>query len=75
MVAAAANGVVLPPYTVYKSKHIYPTWIEGIVGAGYNRNSSGWFDLEMFEDWIEIIINKYVIKVSFFYFPLCLIFR
>lgn len=65
MVAAAANGVVLPPYTVYKSKHIYPTWIEGgIVGAGYNRNSSGWFDLEMFEDWFEKILLPYIHRLE-----------
>jgi len=52
MFCVSADGKMLPPYTVYKAKHIYPTWIEGGVdGAGYNRNDSGWFDMSMFEDW------------------------
>jgi len=52
MFCVSADGNILPPYTVYKAKHIYPTWIEGgIQGAGYNRNDSGWFDMPIFEDW------------------------
>ncbi|KAJ8910464.1 hypothetical protein NQ315_003518 [Exocentrus adspersus] len=40
--AAVANGELLSPYTVYKAKHLYPTWTEGgIPGTGHNRNSSG----------------------------------
>lgn len=57
MIAASADGYIFPPYTVYKAKHIYPTWIEGgIPGSGYNRNSSGWFDLIIFEEWWNTII-------------------
>lgn len=60
MMAAAADGTLLPPYTVYKSKHIYPTWTEGgMPGAGYNRNQSGWFDLTMFQDWFLNILLPY----------------
>ncbi|XP_022177641.1 uncharacterized protein LOC111038724 [Myzus persicae] len=52
MFCVSADGKMLPPYTVYKAKHIYPTWIEGgVEGAGYNRNDSGWFDMPIFEDW------------------------
>lgn len=48
----SADGKMLPPYTVYKARHIYPTWIKGgVEGAGYNRNDSGWFDMPIFEDW------------------------
>ncbi|KAJ4443798.1 hypothetical protein ANN_05578 [Periplaneta americana] len=36
MIAAAADGTVLPPYTVYKAKHLYDTWTEG----GTNANST-----------------------------------
>lgn len=65
MFAAAADGTILPPYTVYKSKHLYPSWIEnGVIGAGYNRNISGWFDIEMFEDWFSKIIIPYVRKLQ-----------
>lgn len=63
MIAAAADGTLLPPYTVYKAKHIYPSWTEGGVnGAGYNRNSSGWFDSTMFEDWFSNILLPYFKK-------------
>lgn len=52
MFCVSANGKMLLPYTVYKSKHIYPTWIEGgVEGAGYNLNDSGWLDMPIFEDW------------------------
>lgn len=65
MMAATADGNLLPPYTVYKAKHIYPTWIEGgIPGAGYNRNQSGWFDLTMFQDWFFTILLPYFKKLD-----------
>ncbi|XP_068082137.1 uncharacterized protein [Anabrus simplex] len=65
MIAATAEGVVLPPYVVYKAKYLYPTWIEnGIPGSGYNRNTSGWFDLEIFEDWFEKILLPFARKLN-----------
>lgn len=43
MFCVLADGKMLSLYTVYKAKHIYPTWIEGgVEGASYNRNESGW---------------------------------
>lgn len=52
MFCVSADGKMLPPYTVYKAKHMYPTWVEGgVEGACYNRNDSGWFDMPIFEDW------------------------
>ncbi|XP_046394382.1 uncharacterized protein LOC124162069 [Ischnura elegans] len=52
MIAASASGELLPPYTVYKAVHLYPTWVEGgIEGSRFNRNISGWFDITTFEDW------------------------
>lgn len=65
MIAAAADGSVLPPYTVYRAKHLYDTWTEGgITGAGYNRNQSGWFDLTMFESWFVEIVLPYFRKLD-----------
>lgn len=29
MFCGSATGKVLPPYVVYKAKHLYPTWVEG----------------------------------------------
>jgi len=53
MFCVSADGKMLPPYSVYNSNHIYPTWVKGgVEGAGYNRNYSGWFDIPIFEDWI-----------------------
>lgn len=40
MIAGAADGHVLPPYVC-----------GGPPGCRYNHNSSGWFDLALFEDW------------------------
>lgn len=65
MFAAAADGKILPPYTVYKAKNIYPSWIEnGIAGAGYNRSLSGWFDSLTFKDWFNIILLPYARKLT-----------
>jgi len=63
MMAAAADGEVLPPYVCYKAKHIYPTWIEGgIPGSAYNRTESGWFDMVTFTDWFRVICLPYLKK-------------
>lgn len=52
MFAGAANGIFLPPYVVYKSKNLYPEWLEGgPAGCRYNRSKTGWFDSVIFEDW------------------------
>ncbi|XP_043463100.1 uncharacterized protein LOC122499088 [Leptopilina heterotoma] len=41
MMAVTGDGKMLPPYTVYKAKNLYPTWIEGgVPGARYNRSVS-----------------------------------
>ncbi|KAJ8927298.1 hypothetical protein NQ314_020247 [Rhamnusium bicolor] len=51
MFAGAADGTVLPPYVVYKAKHITQHGLrKNYKGTAYNRNSSGWFDLIMFQD-------------------------
>lgn len=61
MVAAAADGTVLPPYILYKAKYVYPGWMEGgVAGAEYNSNPSGWFDAVIFSDWFRKIILPYV---------------
>ncbi|KAJ8941753.1 hypothetical protein NQ318_001347 [Aromia moschata] len=54
MFAIAADGILLPPYVVYKAKHSYEGWTQGgIEGSRYNRSVSGWFDSELFEDWFK----------------------
>ncbi|XP_018392970.1 PREDICTED: uncharacterized protein LOC108772024 [Cyphomyrmex costatus] len=64
MFAATGDGILLPPYTVYKAKNLYPTWVEGgITGARYNRNESGWFDMNIFEDWFMTICLPFLKKL------------
>lgn len=59
--AISASGQLLPPYTVYKATHLYPTWVEGgVEGAFYNRTKSGWFDGPTFEDWFDKIALPYL---------------
>lgn len=56
MFACAADGTLLPPYIVYRAKNLYSTWLEnGPKGTVYNRSKSGWFNLEIFEDWYRTI--------------------
>ncbi|CAG5040667.1 unnamed protein product [Parnassius apollo] len=60
MIAASATGELLPPYVVYKAQNLYDTWTEnGPPGTRYNRSASGWFDANIFEDWIKSIALPY----------------
>jgi hypothetical protein len=52
MFCGNGSGEMLPPYVVYKSEHLWPSWTEGgPLGCRYNRTKSGWFDMGTFEDW------------------------
>lgn len=52
MFAVSGDGVMLPPYVVYKATNLYPEWIQnGPDGTMYNRSASGWFDSLLFEEW------------------------
>lgn len=65
MFAAAADGTLLPPYTVYKAKELYSTWIKnGPQGGRYNRSKSGWFESLCFEDWLVTIALPYLKKLQ-----------
>ena len=57
MFCGNAEGPILPPYTVYKSVHLYDSWVKGSPeGARYNRMKSGWFDEATFEDWFFTLV-------------------
>lgn len=57
MFCGNAVGELLPPYTVYKSAHLWSTWTEGGPPmARYNRSLSGWFDTTCFYDWFMTIV-------------------
>lgn len=64
MVCGSANGILLPPYVIYNSTHLYETWKEREPcdspccnepccshGTRYNQTASGWIDSVTFRDW------------------------
>ena len=60
MLAGTAAGEILPVYVVYKSEHLWSTWIEGGPHkARFNRSKSGWFDHVCFVDWFGSIALPY----------------
>lgn len=60
MMAASADGTLLPCYVVYKADKLYKTWTtNGPTNCRYNRTSSGWFDSSTFEDWVETVALSY----------------
>ena len=60
MFACTASGKMLPPYVVYKAKHLYDSWTEGgPSNTRYNRTDSGWFDSTTFEDCFFKVILPY----------------
>lgn len=63
MFTAVGDGTLLPPYVTYKAENLYNTWTEhGPKGTVYNRTKSGWFQLEIFEDWFRRIALPYFSK-------------
>ncbi|KAK3931060.1 Pogo transposable element with KRAB domain [Frankliniella fusca] len=61
MFSVTGDGQMLPPYVVYKATHLYDTWTEGgPEKTCYNRTASGWFDMEVFEDWFFKIAVPYL---------------
>ena len=50
----SASGVRLPPFVVYKGKHLYASWTKGCpAGAIYSVSESGWMEKENYESWIK----------------------
>ena len=42
----------LPPFIVYKGKHLYSSWTKGgAAGAMYSVSESGWMEKENYESW------------------------
>ena len=67
-----AKGQRMPPYTVYKGKNMYDTWVKGgPKGAKFGVSESGWMQDFNFESWF---INSFCQEVSEFEKPVCLMF-
>lgn len=60
MFAISGSGVMLPPFIVFKSEHLYQNWVkDGPPGTRYGNTKSGWFDSNQFEEWFLTIALKY----------------
>lgn len=63
MMAGAADGTLLPPFVIYKSKNIWDTWRSGgPKGTRYTCTKSGWIDSKTFEEWFSAIALPYLKK-------------
>ena len=50
----SASGVRLPPFIVYKGKHLYGSWTNGgPAGAMYAVSESGWMEKANYESWLK----------------------
>ena len=65
MFCGTASGELLPPYTVYKAKHLYDTWVQGgPKGSRFNRSESGWFDNVCFQDFFFKTVLPYLQRID-----------
>ena len=52
--AGSASGVHLPPYILYKGKHLYDSWCQsGPAGALYGVSTNGWMEKDNFLSWFR----------------------
>ena len=56
----SAIGQFLPPYTIYRAKSLWNTWITGgVPGASYGFSDSGWMMDVNFQAWFtEVFVPK-----------------
>lgn len=59
MFAGTADGILLPPFTVHKTKTKSDSWRLGGLKAS---SKSGWFECYSFDDWIKSIATLYLKK-------------
>lgn len=63
MFCGTAEGHMIPPMVVYKSKHLYDNWTQGGPPETIYRNSSsGWFDMNLFEVWFFKILLPHILE-------------
>ena len=54
-VCGSAAGVKLPPFILYKGKHLYDTWTKGGPAAAcYGVSQSGWMEEFNYLKWLEL---------------------
>lgn len=64
MLCGNAAGDILPPYIVYKSKHLWDSWkVGGPKGTMYDNAPSGWFDSHTFNRWFKNMFLRRVLRL------------
>lgn len=62
---ASADGVFIPPFTVYKGLNLYSSWTKGgPAGAAYGCSESGWMMDRNFESWFTKIFVPHVSQLN-----------
>ena len=57
----SATGVYLPPFTIYKSKHLYKSWTtNGVKGATYACSPNRWMMDYIVEQWFIAVFVPFV---------------
>ena len=68
----SASGQMMPPFILYKGKHLYNTWTRnGPAGSTYGVTDSGWMEGVAYEGWF---INHFIPNVEKKKKPLVLMF-
>ena len=69
---SSARGEYLPPFVVYKAKHLYQSWMMGGPrGTGYAVTDSGWMEDGVFQNWFT---QKFVKQTEHLVKPIILTF-
>ena len=56
-------GEYLPPFVLYKSKHLYDTWcIGGPKNTVYSTSPSGWMEAQQFIQWFKSVFLVHTAK-------------
>ena len=77
MTCGSASGVLLPPYVIYKSEHLWDTWTEHgpngdpcciepccSRGSRFNRTSHGWIDSVTFTNWFTRVFLPHARRLN-----------
>lgn len=61
MFCGSAAGDILPPFVIYKAKHMYESWrVGGPDNAKYAVSAHGWIDQFLFCEWFKKIALPYL---------------
>jgi hypothetical protein len=60
MFAATAEGVLLPPFFIFKAVDVYKNWLRNApAGSGFDATPSGWMTARVMKKWLDQIVVPY----------------